>query len=56
MEMKMTYCHGPLDNPSHGQPQCLGPFTAPFQQEVVIEETSSSLFLMAARAIIRGGT
>jgi hypothetical protein len=30
MEMKMTYYHGPLNNPSSGQPWCHGPFITLF--------------------------
>jgi hypothetical protein len=37
VEMKMTYCCDPLDNPSVVSPDTAGPFIAPCQQEAVTE-------------------
>jgi hypothetical protein len=51
MEMKMTYYHGPPDNPSVISPDTAGPFIAPCQQEAVTEQTLSSLSLTAVRVV-----
>jgi hypothetical protein len=49
MEMKMTYYHGPLDNPLMVSPDIVGPFIASCQQ------TSSSLFLTAVKMVTERG-
>jgi hypothetical protein len=48
--MKMTYYCSPLDNPD-----AAGSFIAPYLQEAVTEQTSSSLLLTAVRATIERG-
>jgi hypothetical protein len=55
MEMKMTYYHGPLDNPSHGQPWSCRPFITPVSRKQLLNRLQLSLFLTVVRAVTERG-
>jgi hypothetical protein len=55
IKIKMTCSCGPLNNPTHGQPWCLGPFHFPLSAGSNYWTDFVVLFLMAVKEIIQRG-